>query len=132
MLTLDIPQSGKKILKYPHCLFPIRLPRSVNNVQYLLFFKILIGNQLNSESSAEIYGKLLRKGVRCLEIDLWNGNDGTPDVTHGNTLCTKIKLEEVLKVIANNTGSKSANLFPVILSLEDHCSIGKYFTLASF
>ena len=69
---------------------------------------------------------MLRKGVRCLEIDLWNGNDGTPDVTHGNTLCTKIKLEEVLKVIANNTGSKSANLFPVILSLEDHCSIGTY------
>ena len=64
-----------------------------------------------------------------MEIDLWNGNDGTPDVTHGNTLCTKIKLEEVLKVIANNTGTKSANLFPVILSLEDHCSIGMYFTL---
>ena len=77
---------------------------------------------MNSESNAEIYGKLLRKGVRCLEIDLWDGDDG-PKVTHGLTLCTNIKLSEVLKVIAKNVGDETENQFPVILSLEDHCSI---------
>ena len=83
-----------------------------------------LGNQINSESNAEIYGKLLRKGVRCLEIDLWDGDDGLPKVTHGHTLCGNIKLSEVLKVIAKNVGElETENQFPVILSLEDHCSI---------
>ena len=33
---------------------------------------------MKSDSSAEIYGKLLRKGVKCLEIDMWDGIDGFP------------------------------------------------------
>ena len=79
----------------------------------------LTGNQLTSESSAEIYGKLLRQGLRCLEIDLWNGADGNPIVTHGNTRCTKVQLSEVVKVIATNAFVN--NPLPVILSLEEHC-----------
>ena len=51
-----------------------------------------IGGQLNSESSAEMYGKLLRKGVRCLEIDMWDG-PVEPRVTHGWTRCTKVPLK---------------------------------------
>ena len=50
-----------------------------------------IGGQLNSESKAEMYGKLLRKGVRCLEIDMWDGVP-EPKVTHGWTKCTKVPL----------------------------------------
>ena len=79
----------------------------------------LTGNQLNSNSSAEIYGKLLRQGVRCLEIDLWDGEDGNPKVTHGNTLCSAVPLSEVVKVIAANAFVN--NVLPVILSLEEHC-----------
>ena len=79
----------------------------------------LTGNQLTSESSAEIYGKLLRQGLRCLEIDLWNGDDGNPIVTHGHTRCTKVQLSEVVKVIAANAFAN--NPLPVILSLEEHC-----------
>ena len=72
---------------------------------------ILIGGQLNSKSSADIYGKLLRKGVRCLEIDMWDGDDGQPVVTHGNTLCSKVPLQDVVKVIAANAFADD-NLFP--------------------
>ena len=83
----------------------------------------LSGHQLKSESNAEIYGKLLRKGVKCLEIDLWDGPDGDPIVTHGMTLCTSIPLADVVKVIGENAFADSQNLFPVILSLEEHCSL---------
>lgn len=82
----------------------------------------LTGHQVYSKSSADIYGKLLRKGLRCLEIDMWDGDKGQPIVTHGNTLCTKIPLIEVVQVIANNA-FEEGNSCPVILSLEDHCSL---------
>ena len=63
------------------------------------------GNQINSNSDARAYGKLIRKGVRCLEIDLWDDDDmKTAKVTHGNTNCGKIMLEDVLKEIEANVG----------------------------
>ncbi len=80
-----------------------------------------LGNQLKSESSAKIYAFLLRKGVRCLEIDTWDGINGEPVVTHGNTLCTKVPLRQVLQEISKHA-FENGQAFPVILSLEDHCS----------
>ena len=70
-----------------------------------LWVLCISGNQFNSSSDARAYGKLIRKGVRCLEIDLWDDEDmKTPKVTHGNTNCTNIKLEDVLKEIEANVG----------------------------
>ena len=89
----------------------------------------LTGNQLTSEPSAEIYGKLLRQGLRCLEIDLWNGDDGYPVVTHGNTRCSKVQLKAVVKVIASNAFVN--NPLPVILSLEEHCDPIQQLTAAA-
>ncbi|KPM34196.1 hypothetical protein AK830_g12376 [Neonectria ditissima] len=34
----------------------------------------LVGNQLASRSSPEAYTNVLRKGCRCIEIDVWNGD----------------------------------------------------------
>lgn len=46
----------------------------------------LEGNQLISVVSAAMYARLLLQGCRSLEIDLWDGPDGEPTVTHGNTV----------------------------------------------
>lgn len=41
----------------------------------------LTGSQLRSRSSADEYKKVLRRGCRCVEIDVWNGEspDSSPD-----------------------------------------------------
>ena len=54
------------------------------------------GNQIYADSNKHVYGKLLRKGVRCLELDCWDGpvgEDGLnkePVITHGHAGCTQI------------------------------------------
>lgn len=86
------------------------------------------GNQLTSESSVEAYGRVLRQGVRCLELDCWDGSDGRPIITHGMTVCTKIKLWDVLLCIRDN--AFAASPYPVILSIEDHCCLSQQVVMA--
>jgi Ca2+-binding EF-hand superfamily protein len=80
----------------------------------------LTGDQLQSASSVEQYVYVLRKGCRCVEVDLWDGQSGEPVVFHGGTLTSKILFRDVLRAIAENAFVTSP--YPVILSLENHLS----------
>ncbi|KAF1939705.1 1-phosphatidylinositol-4,5-bisphosphate phosphodiesteras-like protein 1 [Clathrospora elynae] len=80
----------------------------------------LLGRQVAGESSTEAYITALQKGCRCLEIDCWDGTDSIPVVMHGRTLTKSILFQDTIKVINKYAFTESP--YPVILSLEVHCS----------
>lgn len=54
-------------------------------------------------------------------MDCWDGPDGSPLIYHGHTLTTKIKFVDVVKTIRDHAFVTSQ--YPVILSIENHCSL---------
>ncbi|XP_032818212.2 1-phosphatidylinositol 4,5-bisphosphate phosphodiesterase eta-1 isoform X1 [Petromyzon marinus] len=81
----------------------------------------LTGDQLMSHSRADMYAWVLQAGCRCVEVDCWDGPDGEPIVYHGHTLTSKILFRDVIEIINKYAFVKSQ--FPVILSIENHCSV---------
>ena len=80
----------------------------------------LDGHQFIGRASADMYRRILLQGCRCLEIDCYDGGDGEPRVTHGRSLVTSIPLAEALAAIEQCAFATTD--FPLILSLEMHCS----------
>uniref|UniRef100_A0A4X2MBN9 Phosphoinositide phospholipase C n=1 Tax=Vombatus ursinus TaxID=29139 RepID=A0A4X2MBN9_VOMUR len=81
----------------------------------------LIGDQLMSQSRVDMYSWVLQAGCRCVEVDCWDGPDGEPIVHHGYTLTSKILFKDVIETI--NKYAFIKNEYPVILSIENHCSV---------
>ncbi|XP_021452638.2 1-phosphatidylinositol 4,5-bisphosphate phosphodiesterase delta-4 isoform X2 [Oncorhynchus mykiss] len=81
----------------------------------------LMDDQLRGQSSQEAYIQALKRGCRCVEVDCWDGPNGEPVVYHGHTFTSKILFRDVITTLAEYAFKVSE--FPVILSLENHCSM---------
>ncbi|XP_042309608.1 1-phosphatidylinositol 4,5-bisphosphate phosphodiesterase delta-4 isoform X2 [Sceloporus undulatus] len=81
----------------------------------------LMEDQLRGQSSVEGYIRALKRGCRCLEVDCWDGSNGEPIVYHGHTFTSKILFREVVTTLEKY--AFRASEYPVILSIENHCSI---------
>ncbi|KAM3593333.1 uncharacterized protein V6R79_010596 [Siganus canaliculatus] len=81
----------------------------------------LMEDQLKGPSSTEAYIKALMKSCRCVELDCWDGANGEPVIYHGYTLTSKVLFRDVIKAIKDFAFKTSE--YPVILSLENHCSV---------
>ncbi|XP_048868375.1 1-phosphatidylinositol 4,5-bisphosphate phosphodiesterase delta-1-like isoform X3 [Brienomyrus brachyistius] len=81
----------------------------------------LMEDQLKGPSSTEAYIRALTKSCRCVELDCWDGSEGEPVIYHGYTLTSKILFKDVIKAIKEYAFKTSE--YPVILSLENHCSM---------
>lgn len=87
----------------------------------------LTGHQLYGTSTTSGYKSVLRRGCRCIEIDVWDGDDGEPEVFHGYTLTKEISFRSVCRAVAKYAFSAPGSNWeggagegPIIISLECH------------
>uniref|UniRef100_A0A087X476 Phosphoinositide phospholipase C n=1 Tax=Poecilia formosa TaxID=48698 RepID=A0A087X476_POEFO len=90
----------------------------------------LMGDQLMSQSRVDMYAWVLQAGCRCVEVDCWDGQDGEPIVHHGYTLTSKILFKDVIETINKYAFIKTD--YPVILSIENHCSVPQQKKMAQY
>lgn len=64
----------------------------------------------------------------CDAVDCWDSKDG-PIIYHGHTLTSKISFKAVVEAIRDHAFKISE--YPVVLSLEIHCSVDGQIEMAN-
>ena len=79
----------------------------------------------------QMYVAALNRGVRCVEVDCWDGLYGEPVVarTKPTPLVAVVPFLDVLRVLHSFLKSNPKS-YPVILFIENHCSVVKQETMA--
>ncbi|KAL7450054.1 hypothetical protein ACHAWC_003094 [Mediolabrus comicus] len=81
----------------------------------------LTGDQVQSASSLETYTIALQRGCKCLELDCFDSAAGVV-VYHIYTATTEILFSDIIVTVKNYIISNPTTL-PIILSLDNHCSL---------
>ncbi len=86
----------------------------------MLFFHS--GSQLTGRASTEMYRQVLLTGCRCIELDVVDSEKKTdePEIKHRNTPVRSVPFIHVILAIRECAFKVSS--YPLILSLENHCS----------
>ena len=80
----------------------------------------LVGHQLYGKTTVEGIERAIEQGCRCIELDCWDGKNGEPIITHGHTLTSDYLFEKMIEKLSKIAFKN--NKFPLIISLETHCS----------
>ncbi|XP_028674029.2 inactive phospholipase C-like protein 2 [Erpetoichthys calabaricus] len=81
----------------------------------------LIEDQFRGPSDITGYIRALKMGCRSVELDVWDGPDNEPVIYTGHTMTSQIVFRSVIDII--NKYAFVASEYPLILCLENHCSI---------
>uniref|UniRef100_A0A4W4E1Y4 Phosphoinositide phospholipase C n=1 Tax=Electrophorus electricus TaxID=8005 RepID=A0A4W4E1Y4_ELEEL len=81
----------------------------------------LIEDQFRGPSDITGYIRALKMGCRSVELDVWDGPDNEPVIYTGHTMTSQIVFRSVIDII--NKYAFVASEFPLILCLENHCSL---------
>ncbi|KAL2301390.1 hypothetical protein Nmel_011961 [Mimus melanotis] len=100
----------------------LRVEQKMNNVTPEYCLDIIQKFEVSEENK--------KQNVLGIEVDCWDGPDGEPVVHHGYTLTSKILFRDVAETI--NKYAFIKNEFPVILSIENHCSIQQQKKIAQY
>ncbi|CAF1016252.1 unnamed protein product [Rotaria sp. Silwood1] len=82
----------------------------------------LTGSQLTGRASTEMYRQVLLTGCRCIELDVVDSEkkNDEPEIKHRNTPVRSVPFLQV--IIAIRECAFKVSPYPLILSLENHCS----------
>lgn len=103
------------------CVYCVHIAWRMRIIEWIWFCLIVKKVDTFYLACLNLVHNILQHNRNCAVVDCWDGPNNEPMITHGNTLCTKIRFRDVVEVIKDHAFAVSD--LPLILSLENHCSV---------